>query len=82
MSLASAAALDEHHDADEHHGAAPGTPCCGHCNHGCHAVSHLLTHLNSFPTILTIVPLATPVASLLATPVFFLLAEAFFKPPR
>lgn len=64
--------MGDDHDADKH----------GDCNHGCHAVNHLLTHLNSFPVILAIVPLVARVTSLLATPLLLLLPESFFRPPR
>lgn len=68
----SAVTMDDDHAAAKH----------ADCNHGCHAINHLLTHLNSFSAFLAILPLATPLTSLLATPVLFLLAEPFFKPPR
>jgi len=52
------------------------------CNHGCHTVNYLLTHLNTFSAISTLILLGGPVTSLLDTPVPSMLVESFFKPPR
>ncbi|MBU1690837.1 MAG: hypothetical protein KJ958_00535 [Gammaproteobacteria bacterium] len=52
------------------------------CNHGCHVVNHLLTHLNSFPAILAIVLLMIMAISFLVTHIRLLLVQPFFKPPR
>lgn len=52
------------------------------CNHGCHVVNHLLTHLNLFPSILVIVLLMITAISFLGTYVRLLLVKPFFKPPR
>lgn len=67
-----APATDDDHSSVKHAG----------CNHGCHVVNHLLTHLNLFPAILAIVLLMVMATSFLATHVLLLLVKPFFKPPR